>query len=94
METPKEQSDYLARRRRAWVLSLDMGNVRNQKTSKKAYPCCELCNGMIRGPEKNEKGRVTRKGDEWVSPKDKVSRRAHLSCADEALSEVNAEATA
>ncbi|KKL11371.1 hypothetical protein LCGC14_2546520, partial [marine sediment metagenome] len=93
IETKGDTDDYRAAQRRAWVLSLDMTKVRFQQTSKKSYRCCELCRAMVKGPEKNDAGKITKKGDEWVAPKDKNTRRAHLSCADEALGEITAATT-
>lgn len=62
-------------RKLRWTLKADMNVVRKQRKTKKGYRCCEVCLKPVTA------------GDEWVSEKDKNTRRAHLACADLVLLE-------
>jgi hypothetical protein len=72
----QEMDDQAERERQVrWALKADMDVVRKQRKTKKGYRCCEICLKPVTA------------GDEWVSEKDKNTRRAHLACADLVLLE-------
>ncbi len=104
LESKQDRANYEEKKRRDYVLSLDMTKVTKQRSAKE-YAQCKLCRKMIGGNVKNASGKITTPGDEWVGPPAKTDKhgkkktpsmrhRSHLACADEALLKLKESASA